>query len=82
MSRMIGFFMNKYQIIHQKSSPYHPQANGQVEVTNKELQIFLTKSVLNKQDWLDRLDEAIWAYNTTWKTTTGFSPYALVYGHQ
>lgn len=50
---------------HQKSSPYHPQANGQVEVINRELENIVTKTVsLRKSDWLDRLDEAVWAYNT------------------
>ena len=26
------------------------------------------------------LVEATWVYNKTWKTTTGFTPYDLVYG--
>ena len=34
----------------------------------------------NRKDWEDHLVEATWAYNTTWKTTTGFTPYLLVYG--
>eukprot|EP00253_Pinus_taeda_P028240 PITA_28240 len=33
-----------------------------------------------RKDWADRLVEATWAYNTTWKTTTSFTPYELVYG--
>eukprot|EP00253_Pinus_taeda_P010689 PITA_10689 len=33
----------------------------------------------SRKDWVDRLVEATWAYNTTWKTTTGFTPYELVY---
>ena len=41
----------------------------------------LTKVVNNnRKDWVERLVEATWAYNTTWKTTTGFTPYELVYG--
>ena len=41
----------------------------------------LTKVVSNsRKDWAYRLVEATWAYNTTWKTTTGFTPYELVYG--
>ena len=41
----------------------------------------LTKVVSNsRKDWVDRLVEATWAYNTTWKTTIGFPPYELVYG--
>ena len=63
-----------------KSTTYHPQANGQVEVTNKALEGILTKVVSNiRKDWADKLVEATWAYNTTWKTTTGFTPYDLVY---
>eukprot|EP00253_Pinus_taeda_P016483 PITA_16483 len=51
-----------------------------VEVTNRALEGILTKVVSsNKNDWADRLVEATWAYNTTWKTTTGFTPYELVY---
>ena len=34
----------------------------------------------NRKDWSYRLPEALWAYRTTWRNTTGFSPYELVYG--
>ena len=30
--------------------------------------------------WADRLLEALWEYHTTWRNTTGFYPYDLVYG--
>eukprot|EP00253_Pinus_taeda_P003199 PITA_03199 len=51
------------------------------EVTNRALEGILTKVINNnRKDWKDRLVEATWAYNTTWKTTTGFTPYELVYG--
>ena len=69
------------QIKHRTSTPYHPQANGQVEVTNKALESILTKVVSSsKKNWAKRLVEATWAYNTTWKTTIRFTPYELVYG--
>ena len=52
-----------------------------MEVTNRALEGILTKVVSSsRKDWADRLVEATWAYNTTWKTTTGFTPYELVYG--
>jgi len=45
------------------------------------LESILTKVVSsNRKYWVDRLVEATWAYNTTWKTTIGFTPYDLVYG--
>ena len=73
----------QYGIKHYKSSPYHPQANGQVESTNKVLKSILTKTVqLHHKEWADWLPEALWAYRTTWRNTTRYTPYQLVYGKQ
>lgn len=45
------------------------------------MESILTKVVSsNRRDWADILLEATWAYNTTWKTTTGLTPYDVVYG--
>ena len=78
---MIEELLNHHKIKHRTSTPYHPQANGQVEVTNRALENILTKVVNNSRKyWAERLVEATWAYNTTWKTTTRFTPYELVYG--
>eukprot|EP00253_Pinus_taeda_P026228 PITA_26228 len=42
---------------------------------------FKAKAVSSsRKDWADRLVEATWAHNTTWKATTSFTPYELVYG--
>jgi hypothetical protein len=52
-----------------------------VESTNKVIEVILTKTVKeNIKDWSHRIPEALWAYKTTWKNTTRFSPYELVYG--
>eukprot|EP00253_Pinus_taeda_P029892 PITA_29892 len=60
---------------------YQPSFKAKVEVTNRALEGILTKVVSSsRKDWADRLVEATWAYNTTWKTTTSFTPYELVYG--
>eukprot|EP00253_Pinus_taeda_P034158 PITA_34158 len=68
---MIEDLLAHHKIKHRTSTPYHSQANGQVEVTNRALEEILTKMVRNsKKDWADRLVEDTWAYNTTWKTTT------------
>ena len=73
--------MRKHKIKHRTSTTYHPKENGQVEVTNRALESILTKVVSNNvKYWADIFVEATWAYNTTWKTTTGFTPYELVYG--
>lgn len=40
----------------------------------------MTKIVaLNHKDQSNRLFEAVWAYQTTWKTITGFTPFEMVY---
>lgn len=80
-SNLITTLMEEYKIRHEKYSPYHPQANDQVEVTNMELKEILTQTLLvHKKDWATKLPEALWAYRTTWKTTTRFTPFHLVYG--
>ena len=82
-SKMMRELTEKYGIKHCKSSPYHPQDNGQGESTNKVLEAILTNIVqLHHWDWVDRLPEALWAYQTTWRNTTGHTPYELVYGKQ
>ena len=82
-SNMIEDLFSQHKIKHRTSTPYHPQDNGKVEVTNRVLEGILTKVVnSNRKDCVDRLVEATWAYNTTWKTTTGFTPYKLVYGEK
>eukprot|EP00253_Pinus_taeda_P025226 PITA_25226 len=80
-SNLIEDLITHHKIKHMTSNPYIPEANGQVEVTNRDLEGILTKGVSSsRKDWADRLVEATWVYNTTWKTTTGFTPYELVYG--
>jgi transposase InsO family protein len=73
-SNLIERIMKQHNIHHMKYSPYHPQANGKLEVTNMELENILTKTIImHKKDWENKLIEAIWAYNT-WKTTIGSHP--------
>lgn len=83
MSKVFLAFTDHFQVSHEKSSPYNPQANGQVEVTNREHENILTKIVSSRRKyWARKLPKFIWAYNTTWKSTTSFSPYELVFGNK
>ncbi|XP_031127436.1 uncharacterized protein LOC116029524 [Ipomoea triloba] len=63
------------------SSAYYAAANGLAEAFNKTLCNLLKKVVLkSKRDWHDRMEEALWAYRTTYRTPTQSTPYSLVYG--
>ncbi|GKB01037.1 reverse transcriptase domain-containing protein [Tanacetum coccineum] len=73
--------MSKYGVTHRLSTAYHPQTSGQVEVTNRGLKIILEKTVgENRASWSYKLDDALWAFRTAYKTLIGCTPYKLVYG--
>nr|GEV68854.1 reverse transcriptase domain-containing protein [Tanacetum cinerariifolium] len=60
---------------------YHPQTSGQVEVTNRGLKRILERTMgENRASWSDKLDDALWAFRTAFKTSVGCTPYRLVYG--
>ncbi|RVW70441.1 hypothetical protein CK203_058338 [Vitis vinifera] len=63
-----------------KSSAYRPQTNGAVEAANKNIKRILRKMVETSRDWSEKLPYALWAYRTSFRTSTGATPYSLVYG--
>ena len=63
-------------ISHRHSTPYYPQSNGLVEKANGVIAGNKTKI------WDEFLDGALWAYRTTYREATGFTPFHLVYGQE
>ncbi|CAL9019593.1 unnamed protein product [Prunus brigantina] len=63
------------------ASPAHPQSNGQVEAVNKIIKRTL-KTRLDKAKgcWPELLPEVLWSYRTTFRTSTGETPFSLSFG--
>ncbi|GKA86322.1 reverse transcriptase domain-containing protein [Tanacetum coccineum] len=71
----------KYGVTHCLATGYHPQTSGQLEVSNRGLKHILERTVgENRASWSDKLDDALWAFCTAFKTPIGCTPYKLVYG--
>nr|GEZ99786.1 reverse transcriptase domain-containing protein [Tanacetum cinerariifolium] len=65
----------KYGVTHRLSTAYHPQTSGQVEVSNRGLKRTLERTVgENRASWSDKLDDALWAFCTAFKTPIGIAP--------
>nr|GEX78775.1 reverse transcriptase domain-containing protein [Tanacetum cinerariifolium] len=73
--------LQKYGVTHKLSTSYHPQTNGKTKVTNRAIKRILERLVVyNLKNWSERLEDALWAFRTTYKTPTGCTPFRLAYG--
>ncbi|MCO5564055.1 hypothetical protein L7F22_017711 [Adiantum nelumboides] len=80
---LLDALLENLSIKHVHSTPYYPQCNGLVEKTNGVLCKIITKHVRDRpQDWDKHLTAALWDYRTSFKVSTQFTPYHLVYGQE
>ena len=77
---MVTEVCNRFKIKHHNSVPYRPKMNGAVEAANKNVKKIIAKATEIYKDWHEKLPFALHAYRTGVRTSTGATPYSLVYG--
>jgi hypothetical protein len=81
-NQLIDNLLEKFEIQHYLSTPYHPQTNGLVERFNRTLCESLAKTVQDVQDWDQHIPSVLFAYRTARQTTTKITPFYLTYGRE
>ena len=82
-ARSFGDYLNGIGVKHQRTTPVHPQSNGKVERVNRTIKEMLAKLVNNcPSTWERQLGPCLMAYNNAVNTTTGHTPFFLLYGRR
>jgi uncharacterized protein (DUF2249 family) len=82
-SKLINELCRIYGIRKTRSSPYHPEGNGAVEIENRSIKELLRAYTCDNQtDWDTHIPLVINARNTTEHSATGFTPYEMVYARK
>ena len=64
-NKLFAKLVSRYGVRHVMGLAYHPQSNGQAEISNREIKNILEKIVnANRKDWSVKLDDELWAYRT------------------
>ena len=79
MNEIIKQLLEKFQIWHQRVSPYHPQANGMIEHFNRMLGEALSK-LEEIHDWDKFVRPTLISYNTSQHSITRLTSYYLMFG--
>ena len=76
INRIFDGLIQKNGVHHRVATPYHPQTSGQVKVSNQQIKEILEKTVgTSRKDLSRKLDNALWAYRTAFKTPLGTTPF-------
>ena len=81
INKLFEKLLMKHRVHHSVATPYHPQTIGRVEVSNRQFKEILEKIVgKTRKDWSTKLDDALWASKTAFKTPLRTTPFHLLYG--
>lgn len=82
-SKLIRALYKRLGINGQLTTAYHPQANGQTERMNQEIEQYLRMFTRQRQDdWAKLLPVAEFALNSRISAATQRSPFEMLYGYQ
>ncbi|XP_039012179.1 uncharacterized protein LOC120141335, partial [Hibiscus syriacus] len=79
-NKMMDSVCKQFKIKHHNSTTYRPKMNGAVEAANKNIKRLIEKMTETYKDWHEKLPFALFAYRTSVRTSTGATPFSLVYG--
>ena len=79
-SQILGDLCKAFQVTKSHTTPYHPMGDGLVERMNRSLLNLFRTFVQNEGDWEQHLRLLLYIYRTTKHSSTGLSPYEILFG--
>ena len=79
-STVLAQALEAFGVKKSRTTAYHPQGDGMVERFNRSLLQLLRTYVDHQDDWERYLPLVLYAYRTSLHSSTGCSPFSLMYG--
>ena len=80
LNKIMKEMCKDFKIQHHNSTPYKLKIDGAVKAANKNIKKIVHKMIVSYKDWHEMLPFALNGYRTLVRTSTGETPFSLVYG--